>query len=278
MMSSHQRGERTQRIRHRKKSEALAGFTRMTHRLHRNPEQKRNQHSLHLSLSRSIIDKSLKREARISKNCTAYHPPINPSKEMPSLRSSSRATFLLFILAPPSIESFAPPNHPYRIRQWRNPNASSSKRYRRVTYHNGRKEFFDARRHDIWLLNSNDDEGENDQPAESPSRRPSNKDANDDDAQEGIGQKVGFGILSTFGYALQLASWLISAGLVLNIFGYGYEFDREAQYGVKIDTLKNIRQENQMRNEFARLGKQKGASPDPLRSLQEQQQQALNDK
>ena len=133
-------------------------------------------------------------------------------------------------------------------------------------------------RHDSWLLNSNDDEGENDRPARPPppSRRSSSKkDANDNDAREGVGQKVGFGILSTFGYALQLASWLISAGLALNIFGYGYEFDREAQYGVKIDTLKNIRQENQMRNEFARLGKQRGASPDPLRTLQQQEQQDI---
>ena len=198
---------------------------------------------------------------------------------MSSFRSSSsRAAVLLCFLAPRSIVSFAPQNHQHRIiRQW-NSNASSSKRYRRVAFHSGRKEVFDVHRHDSWILNSNDDEGENDQPAgpPPPSRSSSNKDANDNDAQEGVGQKVGFGILSTFGYALQLASWLISAGLVLNIFGYGYEFDREAQYGVKIDTLRNIRQENQMRNEFARLGKQRGASPDPLRTLQQQEQQDLS--
>ena len=214
-----------------------------------------------------------------SKNCTAYHPPINHSKdEMSSFRFSSRAAFwICIILAPPGIVCFAPQTHQHQhriFRQW-NSNASSSNHYRRVAYNKRRSEAFDVRRRDRWLLNSNDDDGEKDQPAEPPSRRPSsNKDANDDDAQqEGVGQKVGFGILSTFGYALQLASWLISAGLVLNIFGYGYEFDREAQYGVKIDTLKNIRQENQMRNEFARLGKQRGASPDPLRSLQQQQKQ-----
>lgn len=199
---------------------------------------------------------------------------------MASFRSSSRSALLLCILvvAPPSIVSFAPQNHHHRIRQWNPIDASSSKRYRRMAFHNERRGIFRARPQDTLLFDSNDDEGENDQPAPPPSRRSSsNKDANDDDAQEGVGQKVGFGILSTFGYALQLASWLISAGLVLNIFGYGYEFDREAQYGVKIDTLKNIRQENQMRNEFARLGKQRGASPDPLRILQQQQQQALND-
>ena len=197
---------------------------------------------------------------------------------MSSFCSSSRAAVLLCFLAPRSIVSFAPQNRQHRIRQW-NSNASSSKRYRRVAFHSGRKEIFDVHRRDSWILNSNDDEGEHDQPAgpPPPSRRSSsNKDANDNDAREGVGQKVGFGILSTFGYALQLASWLISAGLVLNIFGYGYEFDREAQYGVKIDTLKKIRQENQMRNEFARLGKQRGASPDPLRTLQQQEQQDLS--
>ena len=200
-------------------------------------------------------------------------------EKIASFRSSSRAAFLLCFLAPLSTVSFVPQNHQHRIRQWNPIDASSSKRYRRMAFHNERRrEIFGAQRQKIWLLNSNDDEGENDQPAPSPSRRSSsNKDANDDAAQEGVGQKVGFGILSTFGYALQLASWLVSAGLVLNIFGYGYEFDREAQYGVKIDTLKNIRQENQMRNEFARLGKQRGASPDPLRTLQQQQEHGLND-
>ena len=201
-----------------------------------------------------------------------YAPQMHFNKRTISfIRYSSRAFVLLFIFAPSIVESFAP----LRIRQSNANDASSKRDRRRVGNHrHGVGSAFDVNcqgTSGFVLFNSNDDGDKNDEAAP-PSSRSSKNDAKNDDGQE-VGQKVGFGILSVFGYTIQLASWLISAGLVLNILGYGYQFDREAQYGVKIDTLKNIRQENQMRNEFARLGKQRGASPDPLRSLQRQQQE-----
>lgn len=170
----------------------------------------------------------------------------------------------IFVLVPSIVSAFAPPNH--HVRHFLHWNSHASSKGSRVAYQNGRGVVFDNHHHSS-LFNTNNDDENSDDATESSS------DDNNDKARAAgkkIGRNFGFGILSIFGSALQLASWLISAGLVLNIFGYGYQFDREAQYGVKIDTLKNIRQDNQMRNEFERMGKGR-QSPDPLRSLQKQQ-------
>ena len=188
---------------------------------------------------------------------------------MRSFHFPSRALLLvcMFVLVPSIVSAFAPPNHSHRnaVRHFLHWNSHASSKRSRVAYQNGGKGIvFDARHHSELFNTNNDDDNEDDLTA------PSSDNDKARAAGKKIGRNFGFGILSIFGSALQLASWLISAGLVLNIFGYGYQFDREAQYGVKIDTLKNIRQDNQMRNEFERMGKGR-QSPDPLRSLQKQQ-------
>ena len=193
------------------------------------------------------------------------------NKGMRSFRFPSRPFLLvcIFILVPSIVSAFAPPKHTCshrNVRHFLHWNSHSSSKRSRVAYQNGRRVVFDALHHSSLFNTKNDDENDDDLTA------PSSDDNNDKARAAGkkIGRQFGFGILSIFGSALQLASWLISAGLVFNIFGYGYQFDREAQYGVKIDTLKNIRQDNQMRNEFERMGRGR-QSPDPLRSLQKQQ-------
>ena len=171
----------------------------------------------------------------------------------------------IFVLVPSIASAFAP--HHRNVRHFWHWNSHASSKRSKVAYQNGGRGIVFDDHHHSALFNANNDDENSDDATES-----SSDDINDKARAAGkkIGRNFGFGILSIFGSALQLASWLISAGLVLNIFGYGYQFDREAQYGVKIDTLKNIRQDNQMRNEFERMGKGR-QSPDPLRSLQKQQ-------
>ena len=110
------------------------------------------------------------------------------------------------------------------------------------------------------LLNSDNDDDESEKSSSSST------DSSDTDTDKpNIGQKIGFGLLTGFGYVTQVVSWLISAGLVLNIFGYGYEFNKEE--GIHIDTLQRIRTDNQFKAEYERMGKGMDLSTSQQRRL-----------
>lgn len=100
------------------------------------------------------------------------------------------------------------------------------------------------------LFNSDNDESESEKSSVSSDDSSSSPDTN----KLNIGQTIGFGILTAFGYFVQGVGWLVSAGLVLNIFGYGYQFNREEGM-VHIDTLQRIRTDNQFKAEYERMGR-----------------------
>mmetsp|Transcript_26344 Transcript_26344/g.53504 ORF Transcript_26344/g.53504 Transcript_26344/m.53504 type:complete len:189 (+) Transcript_26344:573-1139(+) len=100
------------------------------------------------------------------------------------------------------------------------------------------------------LFNSNNDEESEKTPL---STRNDTSQPEEDNNKPNVGQKVGFGLLTGFGYVTQAVSWLISAGLLLNLFGYGYQFNKEE--GIHIDTLQQIRADNQFKVEYERIGR-----------------------
>lgn len=67
-------------------------------------------------------------------------------------------------------------------------------------------------------------------------------------------KKIGDGWDLLFSFGIQSLGLYFSVGLLLNICGFGYHFD--LQHGLQIDTLENMRNENQFKREMQRSGRQ----------------------
>eukprot|EP00594_Rhizosolenia_setigera_P000210 CAMPEP_0178946190 /NCGR_PEP_ID=MMETSP0789-20121207/4149_1 /TAXON_ID=3005 /ORGANISM="Rhizosolenia setigera, Strain CCMP 1694" /LENGTH=207 /DNA_ID=CAMNT_0020626157 /DNA_START=46 /DNA_END=669 /DNA_ORIENTATION=- len=67
-------------------------------------------------------------------------------------------------------------------------------------------------------------------------------------------KKIGDGWDLLFSFGIQSVGLYFSVGLLLNICGFGYQFD--LQHGLQIDTLENMRNENQFKREMQRSARQ----------------------
>ena len=114
-----------------------------------------------------------------------------------------------------------------------------------------------------WRIHTSKDDDDNDKSI-------SSADPEENSKSKTIVQQIGITLLETFGYTLQIASWLISAGLVLNIFGYGYRVSTDEGSGVpkvEFDTLRNMRQQNQLNAEFEKMARGSDLSSTQSRAL-----------
>jgi hypothetical protein len=77
-------------------------------------------------------------------------------------------------------------------------------------------------------------------------------------------QTVVWGIYRVWSYTFTFLGVALSGGLVLNVLGYGYNFTKED--GLRIDTLEQLRTENQFQNaakQYEREGEQRPPSSLP---------------
>ena len=70
-----------------------------------------------------------------------------------------------------------------------------------------------------------------------------------------VGKKVGISAVYGFSFFMNIVGLYFTAGLVLNIFGYAYEFSFEEGY--KIDTIQNKRIERQFEQESRRYERER---------------------
>ena len=86
-----------------------------------------------------------------------------------------------------------------------------------------------------------------------PTKKESKTDTRpEDDVKKGVGMVL-LNIYFAFGYVMIALGSLLSIGIVLNICGYGYQVTSE---GLRIDTLTQLREENQFRTEVAKSMKE----------------------
>lgn len=86
--------------------------------------------------------------------------------------------------------------------------------------------------------------------------------AEDDDNESNIVVQIFRKIFTIFAdiysvFVLIFGSFF-ACGLLLNLCGYGYSFNRDGKF--QVDTIQNMRVENQMQREFQRMGSDKSSS------------------
>ena len=70
-----------------------------------------------------------------------------------------------------------------------------------------------------------------------------------------VGKKIGISAVYGFSFFMNIVGLYFTAGLILNICGYAYEFSFEEGY--KIDTIQNKRIERQFEQESRRYGRER---------------------
>jgi len=71
-----------------------------------------------------------------------------------------------------------------------------------------------------------------------------------------VGRKIGISAVYGFSFFMNIVGLYFTAGLMLNLFGYAYEFSFEEGY--KIDTIENKRIERQFEQESRRYEREHG--------------------
>ena len=113
-----------------------------------------------------------------------------------------------------------------------------------------------SRRQPTFLLSkqTEDNEGEENNPREKSDNITQSAPSEN---KKPVSAQITFSIFKLFSYTIQFLGALFTAGLILNLIGYGYRFDFD--HGLEINKLENIRNEVQFEREIIREEKAAGA-------------------